>query len=108
MKVCRRSASTPLSHNLTFSHSQRWGEFLVSNLSPIRWAAEDPFSHLVLPSSARRVVKSLVSVYAGPMKSSLLKDVVEGKGTGLVMAFAGSPGTGKVSSAPPSSPKFAS
>lgn len=35
-----------------------------------------------------------------------MKDVVEGKGTGLVMALHGSPGTGKVSFIFPSPPRL--
>lgn len=74
---------------------QRWGEFLVSRLSPIGWSNES-FSHLVIPDSYRRIVKALVTVQAGALKDRLMIDVVEGKGNGLVMAFHGPPGTGKV------------
>jgi hypothetical protein len=75
---------------------QRWGEFLISRLSPIEWRNES-FSHLVIPNSYRRIVKALVTVHAGNLKDQLMTDVVDGKGTGLVMALHGSPGTGKAS-----------
>ncbi|GAA6018658.1 hypothetical protein JCM8202_000600 [Rhodotorula sphaerocarpa] len=74
--------------------AKRWGEFLVSRLSPIGWSNES-FSHLVIPDSYRRIVKALVTVQAGALKDRLMIDVVEGKGNGLVMAFHGPPGTGK-------------
>ncbi|ORY86670.1 P-loop containing nucleoside triphosphate hydrolase protein [Leucosporidium creatinivorum] len=73
---------------------KRWGEFLISHLSPIEWRNES-FAHLVIPNSYRRIIKALVTVHAGDLKDQLMKDVVEGKGTGLVMALHGSPGTGK-------------
>lgn len=75
---------------------QRWGEFLISRLSPVEWRHES-FSHLVIPNSYRRIMKALVTVHASDLKDQLMKDVVEGKGTGLVMALHGSPGTGKAS-----------
>lgn len=78
-----------------FSPQQRWGEFLVSRVSSIEWRNES-FAHLVIPNSYRRIIKALVTVHAGDLKQQLMTDVVEGKGTGLVMALHGSPGTGKV------------
>ncbi|GAA5875179.1 hypothetical protein JCM8547_005544 [Rhodosporidiobolus lusitaniae] len=75
--------------------AKRWGEFLVSRLSPISWRDES-FSHLVIPSSYRRILKALVTVHANPkLKSQLMRDVVDGKGNGLVMILHGAPGTGK-------------
>ncbi|GJN88255.1 hypothetical protein Rhopal_001220-T1 [Rhodotorula paludigena] len=73
----------------------RWGEFLVSRLSPVIWRSES-FEHLVLPAAYRRIVKALVSVHAGQLKGQLVTDVVAGKGNGLVMALHGAPGTGKL------------
>ncbi|BGP33012.1 hypothetical protein JCM10296v2_004801 [Rhodotorula toruloides] len=74
--------------------AKRFGEFLISRLSPVVWRNES-FSHLVIPASYRRIVKALVTVHAGALKEKLMVDVVEGKGNGLVMAFHGAPGTGK-------------
>ncbi|POY74201.1 hypothetical protein BMF94_2775 [Rhodotorula taiwanensis] len=83
----------PSIHGFSF-RAKRWGELLVSRLSPIRWGTES-FAHLVIPDSYRRIVKALVTVHAGELKNKLMIDVVAGKGNGLVMAFHGPPGTGK-------------
>ncbi|KAM0753453.1 P-loop containing nucleoside triphosphate hydrolase protein [Meredithblackwellia eburnea MCA 4105] len=74
--------------------AKRWGEFLISRLSPITWRTE-AFAHLVIPDSYRRIIKSLVTVHAGELKGQLLTDVVDGKGEGLILALHGKPGTGK-------------
>ncbi|KAJ8293316.1 hypothetical protein OF846_003341 [Rhodotorula toruloides] len=73
----------------------RFGKFLISRLSPVVWRDES-FSHLVIPASYRQIVKALVTVHAGELKEKLMVNAVEGKGNGLVMAFHGAPGTGKV------------
>ncbi|KDE04374.1 hypothetical protein MVLG_05166 [Microbotryum lychnidis-dioicae p1A1 Lamole] len=74
--------------------TKRWGEFLVSRLTPVQWR-DASFSHLVIPDSYRRLIRALVTVHASNLKDQLMQDVVEGKGTGLIMAFHGTPGTGK-------------
>ncbi|GAA6037982.1 hypothetical protein JCM8097_009524 [Rhodosporidiobolus ruineniae] len=74
--------------------AKRWGEFLISRLSPLTWRNES-FAHLVIPDSYRRILKALVAVHAGELKSQLMTDVVKGKGNGLVIALHGTPGTGK-------------
>lgn len=59
--------------------SKRWGEFLLHRISDIEWQ-DRSFTHLVIPDSYRRVIRSLVTVHASDLKSQLLTDVVEGKG----------------------------
>lgn len=76
--------------------SQRWGEFLISRLSPIEFGTAS-FEHLVIPDSYRRIIQALVTVHASELKDGLIQDVIKGKGTGLIMALHGTPGTGKVS-----------
>ncbi|KAM0789602.1 hypothetical protein ACM66B_000409 [Microbotryomycetes sp. NB124-2] len=84
----------PILHGFSL-RAKRWGEFLVDRLSPISWT-DNAFEHLVIPSSYRRIIRSLVTVHAAnDLKSQLMTDVVEGKGNGLIMALHGTPGTGK-------------
>ncbi|KAI5477302.1 AAA family ATPase [Pseudohyphozyma bogoriensis] len=74
--------------------AKRWGEFLVSHVSPIVWR-EEAFAGLVIPPSYRRIIRALVTVHSSELKGQIMKDAVEGKGNGLVMALYGKPGTGK-------------
>ncbi|KAK4054336.1 hypothetical protein OIO90_003569 [Microbotryomycetes sp. JL221] len=84
----------PILHGFSL-RAKRWGEFLVDRLSQITWA-DHSFEHLVIPSSYRRIIRSLVTVHAASdLKDKLMTDVVEGKGNGLIMALHGTPGTGK-------------
>ncbi|SGY15367.1 BQ5605_C013g07348 [Microbotryum silenes-dioicae] len=88
------SLRTKASEEDSSSVDSRWGEFLVSRLTPVQWR-DASFSHLVIPDSYRRLIRALVTVHASNLKDQLMQDVVEGKGTGLIMAFHGTPGTGK-------------
>ncbi|KAK4054118.1 hypothetical protein OIV83_001143 [Microbotryomycetes sp. JL201] len=84
----------PILHGFSL-RAKRWGEFLVDQLSTISWT-DNAFEHLVIPSSYRRIIRSLVTVHAASdLKGRLMTDVVEGKGNGLIMALHGTPGTGK-------------
>ncbi|WWC64333.1 uncharacterized protein I303_106943 [Kwoniella dejecticola CBS 10117] len=78
--------------------AKRWGEFLIDSLSNVQWT-DHAFSHLVIPNTYRRAIRSLVDVHTGVLGSQLTADVVEGKGEGLILALHGPPGTGKVSEA---------
>lgn len=84
----------PVIHGFSF-RVKRWGEFLIDNLHPYEWQ-DKSFEHLVIPDAHRRVLSSLVKIHASPLRKSLLTDVIQGKGEGLVIALHGSPGTGKV------------
>ncbi|SCZ87304.1 BZ3500_MvSof-1268-A1-R1_Chr2-2g04770 [Microbotryum saponariae] len=88
------SLRTKASEEGSSSVKSRWGEFLISRLTPVQWG-DASFSHLVIPESYRRIIRALVTVHASNLKDQLMQDVVEGKGTGLIMAFHGTPGTGK-------------
>ena len=85
----------PTIHGFSF-RSRRWGEFAVQQLEPMVWS-DKSFEHLVISPSHRRMISSLVKVYSSSLKDKLLRDVVRGKGDGLIIAVHGPPGTGKVS-----------
>lgn len=71
-----------------------WGEFAITRLRDIEWN-NMAFKHLVISDTYRNVVQSLCDVHTGTLGAGLVKDVVPGKGEGVIMAFHGRPGTGK-------------
>lgn len=75
--------------------NKKWGEFLIAHLEHIDWLGKRSFDHLVIPDSYRSVIQALVDVHSGALKEKLISDVVEGKGSGLIIALHGKPGTGK-------------
>lgn len=77
---------------------KRWGHFLIDRLAPVEWNSS-AFDHLVIPPEYRSVVQCLVDVHTGVLGDSLVADIVKGKGEGVMMAFHGRPGTGKVGAA---------
>lgn len=68
---------------------------MIDHLHHINWAKKHSFDHLVIPDSYRNVIRALVDVHSGKLKDSLIEDVVEGKGAGLILTLHGRPGTGK-------------
>ncbi|KAF8595214.1 P-loop containing nucleoside triphosphate hydrolase protein [Ceratobasidium sp. AG-I] len=83
----------PTVHGWSFV-AKKWGEFSVERLSKIPFNA-NVFSQLVLPVASKNIIRCLVEAQVGLNGMSLMKDVVAGKGAGLVMLFHGNPGTGK-------------
>ncbi|CAE6434190.1 unnamed protein product [Rhizoctonia solani] len=73
---------------------RKWGQFMVEKLSPITFEP-NAFSHLVLPEDDKQFIKALVEAQAVSGEVPAFEDVVPGKGSGLVMLFHGSTGTGK-------------
>lgn len=71
-----------------------WGQFAISCLQDVEWN-DMAFKHLVISDTYRNIVQSLCDVHTGTLGSGLVKDVVPGKGEGVIMAFHGRPGTGK-------------
>ncbi|KAL4812159.1 P-loop containing nucleoside triphosphate hydrolase protein [Aspergillus spinulosporus] len=71
---------------------KRWCEFEVEGVSDINWN-DGAFSHLMLPPGYRDLVLSFVEGQAA--NKDAFDDFIEGKGLGVIMLFAGSPGTSK-------------
>lgn len=70
-------------------------------MCPIEWNSQ-AFERLVLPENTKDLIKSLVLVRTteiGASKGLSLagrrKDIIAGKGNGLIMLLHGAPGTGK-------------
>jgi ATP-dependent 26S proteasome regulatory subunit len=70
-------------------------ELNVENIKGIEWN-EEAFSNLVLPSSMKTLLQSLVEVHNAEM---VFDDFIKGKGRGLVVNLFGPPGVGKTLSA---------
>ena len=70
-----------------------WYSVLVDNLQEIEWKTE-AFNHLVLEEASKKMLKGLVEQHK-KNKSNVMLDVIEGKGTGLVVVLHGPPGVGK-------------
>ncbi|TLS20219.1 uncharacterized protein PpBr36_11501 [Pyricularia pennisetigena] len=72
---------------------KRWVVTLdIDAVQPIAWN-DSAFPNLILPGSHKDLVLSFVESHAS--KRVEFDDVIEGKGLGLIMLLAGSPGTGK-------------
>ncbi|GFZ47211.1 hypothetical protein JCM24511_04954 [Saitozyma sp. JCM 24511] len=84
---CQYHLLPPSIHGFSLK-AKRWGEFLIENLGPVKWA-ETSFEHLVIPEAYRRVIRCLVDVHTGVLGSQLVNDVVAGKGEGLILALHG-------------------
>lgn len=62
---------------------------LISSLTPSR-------DHLELDASYKKLIRALVEASCSESKSSqVVKDVIAGKGGGLIACLHGKPGTGK-------------
>ncbi|KAG8722059.1 hypothetical protein FRC08_007480 [Ceratobasidium sp. 394] len=84
---------TPPTHLGWSFTAKRWGFLLVENLAEIVFD-EMAFDQLVLRKEYKKMIKALVETHAGH-EDGLAKDLVAGKGGGMVMVLHGKPGTGK-------------
>lgn len=73
--------------------AKAWGMILVTQLSEIVFD-ELAFDQLVLKPEYKKMIKALIETHAGG-NEGLAKDLVTGKGGGMVMVLHGKPGTGK-------------
>ncbi|QRV93223.1 AAA family ATPase [Ceratobasidium sp. AG-Ba] len=71
-----------------------WGLVLVENMADIVFD-EMAFDQLVLKKEYKKMIKALVETHAA-QGDGFVKDLVAGKGGGMVMVLHGKPGTGKV------------
>ncbi|KAL0942280.1 AAA family ATPase [Colletotrichum truncatum] len=74
-----------------------WSWVHIEYLMPIEWK-EDPFISLQLQPDQKKLIKSLVEGFnKGPWKleDDPYRDVIEGKGKGLIFLLQGPPGVGK-------------
>ena len=71
---------------------KEWRTVNVSELRAVEFR-EDAFKRLVLNADHKTIVKSMVRSYLSKMTN--FRDIVKGKGLGLVLLLHGSPGTGK-------------
>ncbi|QRV78448.1 AAA family ATPase [Ceratobasidium sp. AG-Ba] len=70
-----------------------WGLVLVENMADIVFD-EMAFDQLVLKKEYKKMIKALVETHAA-QGDGFVKDLVAGKGGGMVMVLHGKPGTGK-------------
>ncbi|KAG9090147.1 hypothetical protein FRC06_001200 [Ceratobasidium sp. 370] len=84
---------TPPAHLGWSFTAKRWGLLLVESLAEIQFD-EMAFDQLVLKKEYKKMIKALVETHAGH-GDGLAKDLVAGKGGGMVMVLHGKPGTGK-------------
>ncbi|CAE6449296.1 unnamed protein product [Rhizoctonia solani] len=84
---------TPPTHKAWSFAAKAWGNILVTNLSEIAFD-ELAFDQLVLKQEYKKMIKALVETHSGG-GDGLAKDLVSGKGGGMVMVLHGKPGTGK-------------
>ncbi|KAG9091376.1 hypothetical protein FRC06_000590, partial [Ceratobasidium sp. 370] len=84
---------TPPAHYGWSFTAKLWGLILVENLAEIVFD-EMAFDQLVLKKEYKKMIKALVETHAG-QGDGLAKDLVAGKGGGMVMVLHGKPGTGK-------------
>lgn len=76
-----------------FSLRERTWRFVkVSQLGPVNFR-DDAFKKLVIKGKHKTVVKAMVRSYLDSETTS--RDLIQGKGRGLVVLLHGSPGTGK-------------
>ena len=81
---------TPPAHFGWSFTAKAWGLILVENMSEIAFD-ELAFDQLVLRKEYKKMIKALVETHAGH-GSGLAKDLVAGKGGGMVMVLHGKPG----------------
>ncbi|KAG9121550.1 hypothetical protein FRC07_002444 [Ceratobasidium sp. 392] len=84
---------TPPAHYGWSFTAKLWGLILVENLAEIVFD-EMAFDQLVLKKEYKKMIKALVETHAG-QGDGLARDLVAGKGGGMVMVLHGKPGTGK-------------
>ena len=81
---------TPPTHLGWSFTAKTWGLLLVEHLSEIVFD-ELAFDQLVVRPEYKKMIKALVETHAG-QESGLVKDLVVGKGGGMVMVLHGKPG----------------
>ena len=68
-----------------------WNDLAVDRLSDVKWNRE-AFHSLVIEQNAKSLIEALVVSQLEGEKST---DLINGKGSGLILLFHGGPGTGK-------------
>ncbi|CCO35625.1 hypothetical protein BN14_09743 [Rhizoctonia solani AG-1 IB] len=81
---------TPPTHKAWSFVAKTWGSVLVANLSEIVFD-DLAFDQLVLKPDHKKMIKAMVETYSED-GNKLAKDLVSGKGGGLVMVLHGKPG----------------
>ncbi|GME62479.1 Cytochrome P450 [Neofusicoccum parvum] len=71
---------------------KQWVELFVSDVREIRWN-DDAFPNLMLPAGYKKLILSFVQSQVA--NKAMFDDLIEGKGQGMIMLLAGSPGVGK-------------
>ncbi|KAL4905344.1 P-loop containing nucleoside triphosphate hydrolase protein [Aspergillus multicolor] len=82
---------TPCVRGFALKH-KIWAKFDINLIKDIHWN-DGAFPELMLPSGYKDLVLSFVEGQAA--NKTAFDDVIKGKGLGVIMLFAGSPGTGK-------------
>jgi SpoVK/Ycf46/Vps4 family AAA+-type ATPase len=91
-------------------HDKKWSKFLpqssnfilinhsenlsVEHMRPIQWNKDAFERRLVLKPQKKELIKALITVHIAT-SSTTTKDIIEGKGKGLIILLHGGPGTGK-------------
>ena len=73
--------------------SKRWGRFDGWRISDISWR-DDAFEKVVMPEKRKNLIKRLVE-HQSVSGDGNFSDIIDGKGGGLIVLLAGTPGTGK-------------
>ncbi|KAG9122105.1 hypothetical protein FRC07_001659 [Ceratobasidium sp. 392] len=84
---------TPPAHYGWSFRAKLWGLILVESLAEIMFD-EMAFDQLVLRPEYKKMIQALVETHA-EQEAGLARDLVAGKGGGMVMVLHGKPGTGK-------------
>jgi hypothetical protein len=79
--------------------NQDWYHVEITNLKPKHWRPES-FDRLVLDKHNKENLLRLAKNNSRLVQSSKSKDIIEGKGKGVVLLLHGPPGVGKTVSFP--------
>ncbi|KAK5651959.1 hypothetical protein OQA88_11501 [Cercophora sp. LCS_1] len=75
-----------------------WVSFFIEDIRPMTWNTE-AYAHLVYDEQQKDLVMSFVENHGEAavrrQQSSVMRDVIAGKGEGLILLLSGPPGTGK-------------
>ncbi|KAH7106123.1 P-loop containing nucleoside triphosphate hydrolase protein [Auriculariales sp. MPI-PUGE-AT-0066] len=86
--------ASPILYGFSFD-DKRWLTFNVEQVRQIKWN-DEAFANLVLPEFTKDLMRGLVESQSSTFQ---FDDFIEGKGRGIVICLAGSPGVGKTMSA---------
>lgn len=71
-----------------------WGYFPVEHAKEVEWMPNS-FDRLILSPRPKQAIMALVKSYINTPPSTLLSDLVRGKGLGMIFLLHGPPGVGK-------------